>query len=361
MPREVAQAVVAGLRAAPPEHRDEWYLPTLAEASLGLGDWTEVERCIRGYAADENAKAFLVASTLRQFTQVWDLEHADPRGRALVDILTARLAELPGGKVDLAPAELQRLKAQPPLDKGQLEAVLGRQGPETYRWWKTGLDRATSVAAVYQRMGDRIGTAFLVRAGDLGRAPANELLVLTNFHVVNRDGVSPGIRPDAAEIVFEAKDPERRHRVERICGPRRPSGTMPACCGSWTPWRASSHCRWRPRYRTSAGTRGSMSSAIPRGGALAFSFQDNELLDHEGPPDGKPQIDGVCRLHYRTPTLGGSSGSPVFDASLWEVVALHHKGGAMGMPRLNGKEGSYGANEGLALLAMKGEIAAAGT
>jgi hypothetical protein len=31
------------------------------------------------------------------------------------------------------------------------------------------------------------------------------------------------------------------------------------------------------------------------------------------------------------------------------------------MPRLNGKDGSYGANEGLALLAMKGEIAATGT
>ncbi len=361
VPREVAQAVVAGLRAAPPEHRDEWYLPTLAEASLGLGDWTEVERCIRGYAADENAKAFLVASTLRQFTQVWDLEHADPRGRALVDILTARLAELPGGKVDLAPAELQRLKAQPPLDKGQLEAVLGRQGPETYRWWKTGLDRATSVAAVYQRMGDRIGTAFLVRAGDLGRAPANELLVLTNFHVVNQDGVSPGIRPDAAEIVFEAKDPERRHRVERILWTSPPERHDASLLRLVDPVEGIEPLSLATTLPDLGGNARVYVIGHPRGGALAFSFQDNELLDHEGPPDGKPQIDGVCRLHYRTPTLGGSSGSPVFDASLWEVAALHHKGGAMGMPRLNGKEGSYGANEGLALLAMKGEIAAAGT
>ena len=57
--------------------------------------------------------------------------------------------------------------------------------------------------------------------------------------------------------------------------------------------------------------------------------------------------------------MGGSSGSPVFDARQWEVVALHHKGGTMGMPRLNGKDGTYGANEGLGLLAMKAEIAAA--
>ena len=51
-------------------------------------------------------------------------------------------------------------------DKGQLEAVLGKRGPETYRWWKTGLDRALSVAAIYHRLGSRIGTGFLVRAGD---------------------------------------------------------------------------------------------------------------------------------------------------------------------------------------------------
>ena len=77
----------------------------------------------------------------------------------------------------------------------------------------------------------------------------------------------------------------------------------------------------------------------PGGRDLAFSFQDNELLDHEGPAAGKPQIPGVCRAHYRAPTEGGSSGSPVFNARLWEVIALHHKGGKIGMPKLNGLPG----------------------
>ena len=210
-------------------------------------------------------------------------------------------------------------------------------------------------------MGDRIGTAFLVRAGDLGRAPANELLVLTNFHVVNQDGVSPGIRPDAAEIVFEAKGPERRHRVERILWTSPPERHDASLLRLVDPVEGIEPLSLATMLPDLGGNARVYVIGHPRGGALAFSFQDNELLDHEGPPDGKPQIDGVCRLHYRTPTLGGSSGSPVFDASLWEVAALHHKGGAMGMPRLNGKEGSYGANEGLALLAMQGEIAAAGT
>jgi V8-like Glu-specific endopeptidase len=86
----------------------------------------------------------------------------------------------------------------------------------------------------------------------------------------------------------------------------------------------------------------------PGGRDLSFSFEDNELLDHEGPPGGHPPIPGVCRVHYRAPTEGGSSGSPVFNDQ-WEVIALHHKGGKVGMPRLNGLAGTYAANEGISI------------
>ena len=89
---------------------------------------------------------------------------------------------------------------------------------------------------------------------------------------------------------------------------------------------------------------------------LAFSFQDNELLDHEGPTAGMPQIPGVCRVHYRAPTEGGSSGSPVFNARLWEVIAIHHKGGKIGMPKLNGLPGEYAANEGIGVQSIKEAI-----
>jgi len=58
------------------------------------------------------------------------------------------------------------------------------------------------------------------------------------------------------------------------------------------------------------------------------------------------------RVHYRAPTEGGSSGSPVFNASAWEVIALHHKGGMLGMPKLNGATGTYAANEGISLASI---------
>ena len=104
--------MIAALQAIPSKRRDEWYWPTLAEALLGVRDWKAVEKAIRTYAAGPATKAFLVNSTLRQFTEVWDLEAVDDRGRDIVAILRARLLQLPGGELRLAPQELQSL-AQP--------------------------------------------------------------------------------------------------------------------------------------------------------------------------------------------------------------------------------------------------------
>jgi hypothetical protein len=46
----------------------------------------------------------------------------------------------------------------------------------------------------------------------------------------------------------------------------------------------------------------------------------------------------------------------VFNAELWEAIALHHMGSEGGMPRLNGKGGLYGANEGISMLSIREAI-----
>jgi Trypsin-like peptidase domain/MAP3K TRAFs-binding domain len=348
-PQVIAAQLVATLQGTPEQERDEWFLPTLAEASLGLRNWDEIDENVRQYVTAPDAKAFQIASTLRQFTEVWDLENRDDRGRALVDMLRARLLRLQGGELQLAPAELGRLRSQPTPYEGRLEAILGTYGAQTYQWWKTGVERAASVAAIRQRMGTRAGTGFLVRAGDLGVDPADELLVLTNFHVVNEHGVSPGLQPADAEVVFEAAEAGKAYGIAGIVWSSPPdhhdasllrldaqvSGVAPVPIAAALPVIDDMARVYIIGH--------------PGGRDLAFSFQDNELLDHEGPPAGQPQIPGVCRLHYRAPTEGGSSGSPVFNSRLWQVIALHHKGGKLGMPRLNGKPGSYGANEGISI------------
>jgi V8-like Glu-specific endopeptidase len=72
----------------------------------------------------------------------------------------------------------------------------------------------------------------------------------------------------------------------------------------------------------------------PDKGDLGFSIMDNTLLAVND-----------RLLHYRAPTEGGSSGSPVFNMD-WKVIGLHHAGGSA-MPRLDGQAGTYEANEGL--------------
>lgn len=356
-PKHIARKVVAELEATPEEKRDkDWYLPTLAEASLGLGDWDAVERNIHAYAASKDVKPFQIKSTLRQFTEIWDVEAADERGRGLVATLRARLLQLSGGEIKAAPEELQRWREQADPAKGQLEAILGDEGPQTYKWWKTGLERASSVAAIRQRLGKRIGTGFLLRAGAIGLEPSEELVVLTNFHVVNKDGVIGAITPEAAEVAFEAVDanqawpvstilwssPDNRHDASVLRLGKAVTGIAPLPVAAALPIVQENAKVYVIGH--------------PGGQELAFSFQDNPLLDHEGPPAGKPQVEGLCRVHYRAPTEHGSSGSPVFNSALWEVIALHHKGGKEGMPKLNGKEGSYEANEGISMLSIKGAI-----
>ena len=220
------------------------------------------------------------------------------------------------------------------------------EGIETYKWWRTSLERALSVCAVRQKLGQRFGSGFLLTAGALGLQPPDELVVLTNFHVVNTEGAFGALTPESAEVVFEAADavqawpvktilwssPVARHDASVLRLERAVIGIAPLPVAAVLPAVANDAKVYIIGY--------------PGGQDLAFSFQDNQLLDHEGPPGGTPQIPGVSRVHYRAPTEPGSGGSPVFNTN-WEVIALHHRGSKDGLPRLNGRAGSYAANEGI--------------
>ena len=77
---------------------------------------------------------------------------------------------LPGGTLEVNPADVRRLSYTSTPNKGQLEAILGIEGPVTFQWWVTEPQRARAVGVVRQKLGQQIGTCFLVRAGDFGFA-----------------------------------------------------------------------------------------------------------------------------------------------------------------------------------------------
>jgi hypothetical protein len=360
-PKQLAQQIILTLDQTPEEQRDNWYHSTAAEAHLALSQWDEVKYHIRAYVQDERTTAFNLGSTLRQFTEVWDLDakQGSDDGRVIVAALRARTLaaaaerpprpDEPGGFVELDADQMQRAVHEPEPPALQLQAILGVNGPKTYRWWRTGLERARGIASFRLELFGRFGTGFLVRGGDLVPSFGDEPMVLTNWHVVNSQGAANAAPPDAVEVLFEAEDQEKGYRVKEVVWSSpvdlhdaillrlaEPPRTLPAI----------PFARALPDLTTSKPR--VYVIGHPGGRELSFSFQDNELLDHEGPPRGTPPISAVCRLHYRAPTEPGSSGSPVFNGSEWKVLALHHAGGR-DIPRLNGLTERWDANEGVSI------------
>ena len=205
---------------------------------------------------------------------------------------------------------------------------------------------ALAVASFSLSATGRFGSGFLVRGGDLAPALGDELLVLTNFHVINAQGAEDAQTPDGVEVAFEAADPVARLAVSEIVWSSpvgrhdaslvrlsaQPVGITPMPLAPALPLLGQGGRVYVIGY--------------PGGRDLSVSLQDNELLDHEGPSAGTPSDPEVVRVHYRTPTEPGSSGSPVFNQSGWQVIGLHHMGGDL-MARLNGRAGTYPANEGI--------------
>ncbi len=342
VPKALAKTLLAAL--AKIRKPVAWDLATIAEASLGTGDWSTISDALIAYTNAEDVTAFHIEATLRQFQEVWRLQD-DPRGKPLLAVLTAFMMKMPDAKTEMSAKQM----AQKVPDAGHFEATLGKiKGAETRAWWMAGLEQGKGVAAIRQKLAGRIGTGFLVRAKSVGLDALDENLVLTNFHVVNKNGVPIGLAPENVEIAFEAIDPDVRYEIAEVLCESPPEkcdfcllrltqpvkDAMPLTIG-----------RALPALQVEPPQPQVFVIGHPQGKELTYSFQDNEIIDHEGPAAGKPPNPAACRVHYRAPTEKGNSGSPVFN-SLWQVIALHHAGSKQ-MPRLNGKPGEQPANEGI--------------
>jgi len=340
----LARDIISILAAKPEAERDNWYHGSLAEAHLALNDLDAAEDNIKAYVRDPKTTAFALGGTLRQFTDLWLLDKKGDREYGIVQSLRAALMKK-HGDLELSPEQLQRALGDRPPDE-QLESILGPDWPKTYRWFEVGLKSGRAVGVISQGELGRIGSGFLVKGADFKAGWGDELFVLTNAHVVSNDPNDGGIPPQEACIKFEAADKDKSYDIDSIMwisGKNRLDAVI---------LRLTEPVKDIPPLRTTTllplldGKQRVYIIGYPGGGELSISFQDNILLDHEGPPEGTPVDAGVRHLQYRTPTEGGSSGSPVFNASTWKVIALHHAGG-QSIRRLNGRIEQWPANEGI--------------
>jgi len=304
-------------------------LATFVEAHLALGQFPEAFKRAETYAASKDADAFEIASTLRQMEEVWKLRDNQPPGDKILPTLRAALLLRQGGSLQLSAASFQP----------NLEKVFGADRSVSLKWYEGGLNRAKSIARI-ETNDKGFGTGWLVNAAKFfpGRTG---LLLLTNAHVIGPDTSNrypSSLRPEDATINFQIQgwkmkagkvifhSPVNELDATFLELPNLPKEATPI------PLDASVLKPADPPQRLYI-------IGYPGGRDVEFSLQDNYLL-----------AASERLVHYRTPSEGGSSGSPVFGPTDWNAVALHHAG-RKDMPRLDG-QGTYEANEGIALFAL---------
>ena len=223
-----------------------------------------------------------------------------------------------------------------------LEAIFGPDKMVTLKWYKKGLDQCNSIARVEKKgNGKGHGTGWLVNAADFFDDQKGVML-LTNNHVISQSPNPLAIFPDECRINFQAMDEvlEVEDDVFWYSSYTALDATFLKLKGVPKAQPLTLHKRLvemaEPPPRMYI-------IGHPRGRDLELSLQDNYLL--------------ACKeslVHYRTPTEPGSSGSPVFEPEDWRVIALHHKGNEL-MKRIDGKDGTYEANEGISILGLQAE------
>jgi Trypsin-like peptidase domain/Tetratricopeptide Repeats-Sensor len=327
-----------------------WDFATAAEAFLALEKFDDALLWLEKYVADSKVDAFQCASTLRQFEEVWRLNVKEEPGSHLLPMLNNALLIREGGRVEFSPQNVSAHftgSGEFKTDK-TYEKVFGTDsfmGLEAYR---LGLERCRAIALIRMLGESRgFGTGFLIRGAELHPSYGDELLLMTNAHVISDDPNS--IRPGEVEASFEALDGVK-------CGVEKVLWSSPPTQCDATLLRLNMSDETATLLKQVAPypvvkeppVRNDKDRVCiighPGGAGLSLSLQDNLLLDYD-----------AQKMHYRTPTENGSSGSPVFNKQ-WKLVGLHHKGDSH-MPKLHGT-GAYEANEGIRISAIIEALAA---
>jgi 3',5'-cyclic AMP phosphodiesterase CpdA len=339
--QELAWEILANLGP----NDDVWSLSTKAEAYLALGDQDRTMDLLKEYVSSTEADAFELSSTLRQLKEVWQLSHEDERQSMILALLQSQLMSREGSQMGLDASDLEMKPLLKLERERKLEKVFGEESYKTLTWYKTGLLRCSCIARFNTKMNRGLGTGFVVRGTDLHSKLADKFLVLTNAHVLSDDPhVRPALNSGNALVTFECwPECSEQYTVKEIIWSSPPgeldatlvelNGTPKECAGfgSWVPVDPQQKHVYVIGH--------------PLGGGLSLSLHDNLFIEYRDP-----------KVHYRTPSEPGSSGSPVFNDN-WDFIGLHHAGD-FEMKPLDGRPGTIEANEGIALLTIRDAIAA---
>ena len=349
----IATDILFRMKALPTP--EPWQLATALEACVALGDFAAATGWAVRYTKHKDADAFEIASTLRQLEEVWQLGDSDEPEGFIVPLLRGALLQRENGAIEIS-YQQTRNAATADASRESLERNFGNEGFASYETYTNGARRARTVARLGREVGGMgLGTGFLVRGRDLAdRFKDESWLLVTNAHVVSTDrSHQPALSPKQAVVTFQALplDEDSRVREYRVddnvlglSGPRELDYAVLKLRTSVSDVADRDCCEISDIAPAVTPSQRVYIIGHPRGGGLSYSIQDNLLIDYAAP-----------KLHYRTPTEPGSSGSPIYDAQ-WRLIGLHHAGSTR-MNRLGGKEGTYEANEGIWIQSIRSDLA----
>ena len=325
---------------------DAWAEATAAEALIALSRHGEAIQRIKTFLRATDVDAFKIAALLRQVIEIWELDTTRPPGDLILPLLRSALLERRGGEVLVQTRDVRADRVAPPsANDRQLEKAYGIERYRSLTWYRRGLQRCRAVAQIVDADDFAFGTAFLVSGQNLHPA-LPETVLMTNEHILPED-----LHPSAARVIFrglDADDTRQEFRIVRRwwCEGHKAPGLdttlveLDAYPQNVDPLPLA---RQLPALTTETGKPRAYVIGHPLGlPQPQFSLHDNALIDYD-----------ATWIHYRSPTEGGSSGSPVFDVH-WDLIGLHH-GGSFYMPRLHGG-GTYEANEAISLAAIRARL-----
>jgi hypothetical protein len=203
---------------------------------------------------------------------------------------------------------------------------------------QAGLDAARAVARLRMQFPDGwyTGTGFLVQPD----------VLLTNHHNLF---ALDGSRVSSVEVLFDYETSADGRMREPTPATAILDSIVGEASGDWAICRLASPLRDRSPLRLGqAGLRpGAWVAIVQHPGGLPKKI----ALHHNTVTYADDDV-----VHYLTDTLGGSSGSPVFDER-WTVVALHHAGGSSTLP---GTRTAVYRNEGIPSRKVRAALVARG-
>jgi hypothetical protein len=304
------------------------------EACVALGEF-DAAACWARRLGDVAANdAFEISTLVQQLVDVWDLAENSTAGRLVLPVLKAALLQSEGGQVALTGASVASTVKT--IGEAEYEKVFGDERYVPFTWYLAGVERCRTIARFESPFGRGMGSGVLVRGSQLHPGLGDRWLAMTNAHVLSPDDwVRSALRLGDAKVSFQGHvgDDRGPFPVTEILWsspPQELDATL-AVVKQVPSVVAEYAISERPLNLLQP----SRIYAIghPLGGDLSLSIHDNLLVDFLEP-----------RIHYRTPTEPGSSGSPLFDDA-WNLIGLHHAGSSS-LRKLRG-DGCYQANEGI--------------